>query len=224
MTIDEIFRLVNYVANKSQSGNTFTPSQFNTVAKAAQLEFISKRLGNIKNIGPNGTPPFGYKSTRKVDEDIRPLVYGPITIPIAASGLFSYPEGYMWPDAVHKTDFTTIWDVDSDQYPFIKKSTVLPPSSDYPVVVHRGIYGFIDPYSIGNFAMSYVKLPPDPIWGYTVVNDTPVYDPTTSVNFSVNPYTTAHLEIAYIMLQMVGVNLSFMELMQFSKMKEDSIS
>ncbi len=224
MTINEVFQFVNYVANKSQSGNTFTPAQFNIAAKLAQLEFISKRLGNIKQLTQSGIPSFGYKSTRKVDEDLRPLVYGPITIPIASSGLFNYPPGYMWPDAVHKTDFRQIHEVDSDEYPTVKHSSIYPPTSDYPVIVHRGAYGFIDPYSIGNFAMSYVKAPADPVFGYTVVNDEAVYNPATSVDFSVNPYTSAHLEICMIILQSVGVSLDMAQLTAYAKMKEDSIS
>lgn len=44
MNIDEAYRLINYVANKDLSGNTFRPADFNTLAKVAQLDFISKRL------------------------------------------------------------------------------------------------------------------------------------------------------------------------------------
>lgn len=225
MTIDEVYRLVNYVANKTQSGNTFTPSQFNLIAKVAQLEFINKRLGNIKAIDPrSGTPPFGYKSTRKVDVDLRPLVYGPITIPINSSGNFTYPDGFMWPDAFHKTDFKPITEVDSDEYPHIKHSTFEPPTADYPVLIFRNPYGFIDPYNIGNFSMSYVKTPPDPIWGYTEQSGVAVYNAAASQDFTVNPYTNAHYEICCIILAHVGINLSVDQLVGFAKMKEDTTS
>lgn len=224
MTIDEVYQLVNYVANKNQSGNTFKPAQFNLLAKVAQLEFISKRLGNTKALNPAGTPSFGYKSNRKVDEDLRPLVYGPITIPVTVNtGVFSYPDRYMWPDAVHKNDFNPITEVDSDEYPFVKNSTFQSPTEDYPIVIYRNPYGFIDPYSIGSFGMSYVKAPPDPIWGYSDVNNAPVYNPATSVGLSVNPYTNAHLEICLIILQKVGVNLDMATLMQYAAGKENAI-
>lgn len=222
MNINEVFELVNYVANKSQSGNTFTPEQFNIVAKVAQLDFISKRLGNLKALDQMRVPPFGYKSNRKVDEDLRPLVVGPLTIPIAVNtGLFMYPYGYMWPDAIHKNDFLPIWEVDSDEYPSVKHNTVIPPSSDYPVVVHRGAYGFIDPYTIGSFGMSYVKSPPEPRWGHTMNGNTPVWNPTTSVDFAVNPYTNAHFEICCGILSMVGINLQMPDLLTaWAEMKE----
>ena len=50
MTIDEVYRLVNYVANKTQSGNTFTPAQFNLIAKMAQLvPIIGAPVGAVAN-------------------------------------------------------------------------------------------------------------------------------------------------------------------------------
>lgn len=222
MNIDEAYRLCNYVANKDLSGNAFKPDQFNLLAKVAQMDFISKRLGNIKTLGPNGTPPFGYQSNRKVHEDLRPLVYGPIGIPIQPNtGLFQYPYNYIWPDSIHKLDWTPIWEVASDEYPSVKKSTVTPPTADYPVVVHRGPYGFIDPYTIGTFGMSYVRAPQDPVWNYTVVNNEAVYNPIGSVDFQVNPYTNAHFEICLIMLSMVGINLNLPDLITaYAEMKE----
>lgn len=223
MTIDEVYRLCQYVANKTQSGNTFKPAQFNLIAKVAQLEFISKRLGNIKTLD-NGVPPFGYKSTRKVDVDLRPLVYGPVSIPINTSGNFNYPDGFIWPDAFHRTDFTPITEVESDEYPHVKHSTFESPTSDYPVLIFRNPYGFIDPYNIGNFSMSYVKTPPDPIWGYSESSGVAVYNPAASQDFTVNPYTNAHLEIVLIMLQKVGINLDLPTLTQYAAAKEGSIS
>lgn len=222
MSINECFLLCQYIANKNQSGNTFTPAQFNMLAKVAQLDFISKRLGNPKMLGPTGVPQYGYQSNRKVHEDLRPLIYGPIGIPIQPNtGLFPYPYNYIWPSAVHKLDWTPIWEVADDQYPHVKKSTTHPPNTDYPVVVHRGPYGFIDPYTIGTFGMSFVRAPRDPQWAYTVANDQPVYDPVNSIDFEVNPYTNAHFEITMLILSMTGINLNMADLItQFAEMKE----
>lgn len=223
MSIDDAYSICNYIANKNQSGNTLPPTKFNLLAKVAQLDFVSKRLGNIKNL-QHGVPPFGYKSTRKVDIDLRPLVYGPISIPLNVYGNFNYPDGFIWPDAFHKNDFAVIKEVDSDEYPFVKHSTFESPTEDYPVLIFRNPYGFIDPYQIGSFLMSYVKAPPDPIWGFT--GSTPadiVYNPATSQDFTVNPYTNAHLEIVCIMLAYIGISLSMPELItQFAMMKEQT--
>ncbi len=174
MTIDEAYRFINFVANKEQRGY-ISPESFNLLATVAQKEFISKRLGNIK-LGQNGSLPFGYKSTRKISEDLRPLVYGPIQIPIDNNGLFYYPEGYMWPDSFYKNDFSKIFEADADEYPGLKSNAILSPSSDYPCVIFRtGVYGFIDPYNIGSFKMTYLKSPITPNWDYIIENDSPIY-------------------------------------------------
>lgn len=217
MTIDDVYRTLNFITNKNQSGRTFRPAEFNTLAKVAQLDFISKRLGNVKALGPQQVPAFGYKSNRKVHEDLRPLIYGPLAIPITPNtGTFMYPYNYIWPDAVHKLDWTPIMEIDADQYPHKKKSSIYPPTADYPIIIHRGPYGFVDPYTIGQFAMTYVRAPRDPHWAYTVVNDQEVYDPANSVDFEVNPYTNAHQEILLIMLSRIGINLNSTELATYA--------
>jgi hypothetical protein len=222
MTINEAYQLIQYIANKNQSGNTFTPSEFNRLAKVAQMDFISKRLGNLKALGPNGVPSFGYKSNRKVHEDLRPLVYGPIGIPVQPNtGLFMYPYNYIWPDSVHKLDWRPITEVSSDEYPHVKHSSITPPTEEYPVIVHRGPYGFIDPYTIGVFGMSYVKTPQDPYWNYTGSSGTEVYNPVGSVDFQVNPFTNAHFEICCIILSAVGISLAVPDLVSaWAEMKE----
>ena len=51
MTIDEVYRLVQTFANKEQRG-FITPSEFNLLAKQAELELYNKRLSLIKEKNP----------------------------------------------------------------------------------------------------------------------------------------------------------------------------
>lgn len=219
MTIDRVYSLCQFIANKDQRGN-FTPSEFNQLAKVAQLEFMSTRIGNIKIMNQQGVPQYGYESTWRIHEDLRPFVYGPVTIPIRTNGDFEYPYGYIWPDAIHKNNFWPIDRLTADQYTFRKHSTITPPTADYPVCIMRNPYGFIDPYSIGSFGMSYVKMPPDPVWGYTTVNNAPVFNPATSVDLIVPPL--CYLEIVMLILQHVGINLSALQITEYANLKTRS--
>lgn len=219
MTIELVHDLVFYIANKDQRGN-ITPAEFNILAKVAQLEFMSTRIGNIKTINQQGVPPFGYESTWRIHEDLRPFVYGPVNILVRPNGDFDYPYGYMWPDAIHKNDFWPITRLTSDQYTFQKHNTITPPTADYPVCVLRNPYGFIDPYSIGSFGMSYVKEPPDPVWGYTTVNDAPVFNPATSVDLVIPPL--CYTEIVMLILPHVGINLSALQITEYANLKAKS--
>lgn len=217
MTISSVFSLVNYISNKEQRGN-ISPSQFNVLARSVQLEYISKRIGNIKIINERGVPAFGYESTWRIHEDLRPLIFGPISIPIAPTGAFAYPYGYVWPDSVSTNDFKKITRLTEDQYPEVKHSKIFPPTTDKPIMIMRGQYGFIDPYSIGSFQMSYLKLPPDPVWGYVVINDVPVFDVGLSTDFSIT--ALAVNELALLILQHVGINLGSSEVSAFAMQKE----
>lgn len=221
MSIDEIFRTVKFIINKENRGS-LRPSDFNLMMKNAQIEFISKRLGNIKMLDDHGLPMFGFRSNRKVSEDLRTLVTDPTTIAVDTYGKFTYPPGYMWPDVVHKLDFTPITVIESDEYPAIKKSAITPPDLNYPVCVMRHPKGFIDPYQIGSFQMSYVKMPADPVWAFSISNNTEVYNAGASVNLELPDRT--HPEVIMIALQGIGINLSAMEVTQFASMKESTMS
>lgn len=222
MIIDRVFSLVKIVSNKEQRGD-ITPARFNVLAEMAQLEYMSKRVGNLNRISDRtGTPKFefGYDANWRIHEDLRPMIAGPETIPLDGQGNFNYPYGYIWPDAVHKIDMTPIKRITQDQYPHIKRSAIIAPSSDYPVVIFRGQYGFVDPYQIGSISMSYLKVPPLPVWGYGVVNNEPVFDANLSTDFSVPPM--AANEIALIILQHLGIYLSSAEISAFAASKESS--
>lgn len=221
MIIDRVYQLCLYISNKEQRGD-IPPSKFNLLAEMAQLEYISKRVGNIKILNERGVPQFGYgyESNWRIHEDLRPMVTQPEVIPLLPNGNFFYPYGYIWPDAVHKNDYTPIKRITADQYPHIKRSLIKPPTEAYPVMIMRGgQYGFVDPYSIGSFTMSYLKTPPLPVWGHgPLVNDRPVFDANLSVDLSVPPM--AYLEIALMILSHIGINLSDAQITQYSMAKQ----
>lgn len=217
MTIDQSYRFIQFVTNKEQRGD-IKPADFNLLAPIAQLELISNLLGNEELLSPSGVPPYGYKSNRKIDTLLRPLVAGPSTIVVDGSGNFNYPEGFIWPDAVHKADYTKIRIVDSDEYPDIKQSAIHPPTSDYPVIVMRYPQGYCDPINLASFKMSYVAMPADPYWNFTEANDEAVYVASGSVDFALHPI--AHLRICMKILQHVGINLDMAQVMQYASLKE----
>lgn len=217
MTIDQAFRFCLYVINKEQRGS-LDAAQFNLLAPICQLEVMSILLGNEENLNERGVPPYGYKFNRKIDTYLQPLIIGPVTVNVDSSGNWDYPEGFIWPDSVHKTDYMRIKIVDSDQYPDIKKSEIHPPTSDYPVIVLRNPQGYCDPVNLGSFRMSYLKRPDDPYWAFVVVNDVEVYTGSGSVNFQL--HELAHLKICGKILEKVGVNLSEAMITQYAMEKD----
>jgi hypothetical protein len=217
MLIDRVYQLIQFIANKEQRGN-LTPSQFNVAAEMAQREFVSRRLGNLKQIDRSGLPLYGYEQSWRVHEDLQQMIYGPVTIPVAPGGNFAYPYGYIHVDALHGADYTPIRRLTADQYPHIKRSRIVPPTNEYPVAVFRYPYGQIDPYQIGSIAMSYLKHPPVPLWAYVVINDSPVFDEGASTDFSVNAINGN--ELAMIILAHLGINLAAEQITQYALTKD----
>ena len=64
--------------------------------------------------------------------------------------------------------------------------------------------------------LDYFKTPPAPVWGYTTVNNRPVYDPATSTNFIWDSFALNEVAAAYLAL--IGVNLKDNELAAFAQM------
>ena len=205
MLIDQVYQLVQYVSNKEQRGN-ITPSNYNTLAEMAQREFVSRRLGNLKQIDRNGLPLYGYEQSWRVHEDLQQMIAGPEEIVIGSDGTFSYPVDYVHVDSVQTLDNRPVQRITNDQYPSLKRSQLIAPSVYYPVIIFRHPKGFVDPKEIGSIMMSFLRHPPKPVWAYTVENDSPVYDEAGSTDFTVN-YINAN-ELAMIILGHVGINLS----------------
>lgn len=214
MTIDQAFRLCLYVIDKEMRGS-LTGNQFNLLAPIAQLEVMSELLGNEELLNERGVPPYGYNFNRKIDTYLRPLVIGPVTVTVDSSGNWTYPENFIWPDAVHKADYTPIRIVDADQFPDVKINTIHPPTAEYPVLVLRNPQGYCDPITLGSFKMSYLRKPDDPYWAYTVSNDEEVYTGSGSVDFQL--HYLAHPRIVRNILSKVGVNLSALEITAYAE-------
>ena len=47
MTIDELYRYIQFIANKEQRG-FIKPTEFNLLADRAQMELFTKRYNNLK--------------------------------------------------------------------------------------------------------------------------------------------------------------------------------
>lgn len=218
ITIDTIYQAILTIANKEQRGS-FVPAKFNNLARIAQMEVISELLGNNQALNQQGVPPYGYRSNRKVDESLRPLITGPADVPIRSNGEFDYPYGFIWPDSWSKSNYSPITELQEDEYPWRKQSHVAPPTTDYPILIFRNPYGFIDPYNIGTFKLSYLKRPPDPVWAFDDVNDEPVYNHGNSVQFTLSQ-DFALIRVAMKICLYLGVNLSAEDITQLGLLKD----
>lgn len=221
MTIDQVYRFVNFIYNKKQNGY-ITPEQFNDLAPIMQMSFINDRLGNVRKYRPHDpVPAYGFGMNQKTREELRPLLVKPTTTAVT-SGVAVIPSDFLYYDTVTAAG-KLVPEVTEDQITDLNNSLIRPPTAVYPkMVVHSNGLN-IYPDTITSIKLSYVRIPATPLWNYTMVNDEAVYAATggiigggNSQNFETSPGT--HLEIANMLLSAFGVNLGLSEVVEYAEM------
>jgi len=214
MTVDEWFRLINFVSNKNQNGN-ITSENFNLLAKTAQLSYVSYLLGSFQTYQP-GRPiskvELGQNSV--VRQRLSPSIYQYV-VSVYANGNAPYPADYLQTDAMWSLyGYKKIRWADQDRWDSMYNSVIDPVASNPIYMIKDDGFQFA-PENIGNAKMSYVRNPPDIIWGYDLdSNGRRVYSPVNSVNPIWDD--TSSLEIIVRMLAMIGINLQVGALIQYS--------
>tara|TARA_R110000787_G_scaffold284584_2_gene398488 strand:+ start:15187 stop:15957 length:771 start_codon:yes stop_codon:yes gene_type:complete len=94
INIDEMYRFVQFVANKEQSG-FIKPSEFNLAVDRAQMQFFMERYNNPAEYQPGrAIPRVAYQQTQKISDDLRMFIKR-VTLPINSNGMMDYPDDYI---------------------------------------------------------------------------------------------------------------------------------
>lgn len=226
MTVDIMYQIVQFVANKYINGGNITPNEFNTLAQQSQYSFLNYLLGQFQDyqIGHSAARvEFGVNMV--VRQRLAPLI-GPITpIAIDTTGLAPYPTNYQQWDAFFQQNIQyrirpvqqhRLYSYLNDPIDPINKYPILTvEAAGFRIYPNTNYNGVTVPGSVLN--LSYVGTPPNIVWGYQPDPTTglPVYDPATSSD----PvwYDIDCLEIISRILRMVGVNLQSPEVGQFAE-------
>lgn len=217
MTIDDAFRLVNFIINAEQQGK-ITPTNFNTLAPVMQLSVIDDRIGNLKKKNQ-----YGWGFNQKVRDELWPLLKE-VTIPQAA-GRFALPADYLYVDKVNEVDGSLITPAESDEMQILIKSQVKPPITGHAKYSIYAAGMQVSPSTISSIQVSYLRLPNTPIWNYTESFDRATYAVTggiigagNSQDFEVSPL--AQFEICAKILAACGCNLNLDRIIGYSELQE----
>jgi len=94
INIDELYKFVQFVANKEQSG-FIKPSEFNLSVDRAQMQLFMERYGNPAEYQPGRPiPRVAYNQTQKVSDDLREFIVRG-TFNVGANGVMIYPSDYL---------------------------------------------------------------------------------------------------------------------------------
>ncbi len=215
-TVNDIYLLMQFASNKAQNGY-LPPSKFNLIINQAQKSYASFLLGSFATYTP-GRPiakvELGQNSV--VRTRLTPAIYG-YNLNVDATGFSSYPADYLQADAMWSIyGFSRIRYAAQEKFFSIYNSKIDPISSNPIYLLEDAGFRFY-PQSIASARLSYVRNPPDMVWGYTTdVNGRPVY----SESHSTQPIwdDASILDIIIRALALLGINLQSATLVQYSEM------
>jgi hypothetical protein len=178
--INFIKERVEDLGNKYQAFGYLTPEEFNREIKQAQMDEISEQRLRYE---------MGTISSDNLDS-----LKTTANISVSGSGVMTKPADYLFFDSaqyvvfytdskgIQKQTIVPIEPVTTNQEADRVSSELNPPNRYFPICVLKDTTIQFHPQTLGNVKLNYLKLPPDPVWGYTTVSGQPVYNSGTSTN------------------------------------------
>lgn len=194
MDVNNIYNFVNFISNKTQSGE-ISDDEFNIALQFVNIELFRYGVGLPENYtAGNPEPPVAWQITNTISDDFRFLIT-PVSITVGSNGHFAYPADYGAFSSLYyrytlnnpNNGTPTFADrvvelvTDSELVQRLQNS-ITKPSVFYPVGVWSALGFKVYPEQVTRINLIYLKIPRTPIRGYTTTpNDETVYDPATSV-------------------------------------------
>jgi hypothetical protein len=194
MTIDEVYRFIQFIANKDQRG-FIKPSEFNLAATRAQLDVIEEK--------------FKERNSHKNLDDLAPVVnVGTLAY---SSPSWTYPAGFLHFVSL-EIGGNAVELIGLEKLQYRVDSSIVSPSQTYPlaVMINSGFKIYNNgstPASSGTVTMSYIKEPTAPKWTYTIVNGAPVYNGSAADAQGLTLPSSTHKDICHKIAEYVGVSL-----------------
>lgn len=215
MDVNDVYNIMLYAVKKNKQQGYFSPSDFNVTFNIAQKAYVAYLLGEFRQYQPGrpiSTVQFG--NNQGVRQRLSPIIYM-VNLVIDNNGHSPYPGDYLHKDAMWSFyGYERIREASQEQHWFLYGSVINPYSSNpYHLIDDTGFQFF--PQNYGSAKLSYVRNPPNVVWGYTLDgNGRPVY----SASASTQPVweTDSILEIIVRALRIVGVNLQAQEVSQYA--------
>jgi hypothetical protein len=216
MDLNQIYRLVNYISNHHQTGDTFNPEEYNLALKAVNLEMTDEVLKN-------------YEETQKVTDALEFAKVSLEAQQVDSNGRVAKPADYVRISSIihHFVDY------DSENKPVSKtvevdlvtnsvgsarrsNSITYPTRRDPICELIKGQFQFY-PKDIKFVEMHYIRYPKTPVYGGTVDLNTDEFVYDSALSTQLEWPEIDHLRFVHKILSYVGINLQFNQLQQYAE-------
>ena len=221
ISIDTVYQRVLAFANKEQRGY-ITPQEFNLFANQAQMEIFEQYFYDV-----NAARRVQGNDTMYSDiDDMLELKMQVFEATDTSGDISGYAVGgtgvvgRLLPDYVYRVikvlRFTNECELlNSKDYSSVTRSNspLIKPSSSRPVANIRGrVLRCNNGSNVRATRLIYFKKPEKVMWGYVVINEKAMYDPTTTVDFQLHDSEQA--ELVYKILKYAGVSIQRQDISQ----------
>jgi len=202
VNIDTVYQKVLAIANKEQRGY-ITPQEFNLFADQAQMDIFEQYFYDINQF--NRVPGNDTEYA-----DMLTLLEEKIAIFKNIKLLFYQTPYYQKPQELYRvgsleTGYGEIEQVTHKEYLAIKLSPLAKPTLKRAVYVDMPQGFRIYPTFTNNVNCHYIRKPKNINWGYNVINDSALYNPSTSLDFELHPSEENNLIIKILALAGIAI-------------------
>ena len=202
VNIDTVYQKVLAIANKEQRGY-ITPQEFNLFADQAQMDIFEQYFYDINQFNriPGNDTEYADMLTL-LEEKI--AIFKNIKLLNYSSPYFQKPRE-LYRLGTLETGFGEIEQVTNKEYLNIKLSPLARPTLKRAVFIDTPQGYRIYPTFTNNVQCHYVRKPRKINWGYNVINDTALYDATTSIDFQLHPSEENNLIVKILALAGIAI-------------------
>lgn len=157
-TIDEVYSLVKYRANKSGYLGSISPDDFNLLFPRAELRYFNKEYVQ-------------YASTQRISDALSKFKSDPTAITVDSNGKYTIPADLLHVDAITHTISgiqNEVTRVESDRIANNLSSSYDAPSLEFPIYTQYSTYLQFYPITLATATLTYLKKPTTSVWGYTM--------------------------------------------------------
>ena len=230
MFIDQFYKFVQFLTAKDFNGYV-NPEQFSMVYNQASQELYNKYRGLIEEYQPDNKPEnpnsrdrnrIGDGQNGSVDDALSPF-QGTAQITINSKGIGQCPADYAGLLSIRKLKYNSkpnnpqwvnIDVLSPGEFANRTMSRIKRPSHNYPVCMFIGDTMQFVPYDLVYCSMDYRHVPITGVWGYTLVNGRPVFNPTTSQETDWE--VPQHIQLKMRIARYFGIFLNEGEVVQIS--------
>lgn len=227
VNINKVYQRVLAIANKEQRGYV-TPQEFNMFANQAQLEIFEQYFYDINQFSRAHGNDTEYSDMLNTLEEKIALFEKDHTDMSAVSGATA-----TLPTDVHKlgtvfynngTNNIRVEKVTNKEVELMVQSALYAPSAARPVYVFREdskiqLYPASPSpsYSTSTLNCNYIAKPANPIWGYNIVVNKPLYNSASSTNFEL--HESEENTLVFKILQIAGIAMEQPDVVQAASAK-----